>query len=215
MATLTITIRNSIKVYGNEPITRWGVMVWGRDSWAEMDIVKTVDKFVANSLTVETDQTKRIKHQVLETISVDSSIYKTPKKLISNQITADSARSVRIRKLVSDTLTLTDAYFKRPMKLVSDSLTVDTAHSKKIRHLVSEQVNVGTTISRRFPYRISNTLNVSSAVTVIYRKNNGWYLKKGDTINALNFPNDQFTEVTNTSASWAEIAVPTTTWTNI
>lgn len=215
MATLTITIRNTLKVYGVEPHNKWGELIWGTDTWAETDVEKDIYKFLPISLSVDTVQNKRVKLSVLDTMSLSSSVSKAPHKNISDSISLDSARMVKIRKKISEAVTLTDVYYKRPIKSISDSVSIATSYLKNVKHLVSEPLTVATVISRRFPFRIAESLNVSSAVTVIYRKNNGWYLKKGDTINALNYPQDQFSEVANINSTWTEISVPTTTWTTL
>ena len=63
MATFSITIGNSLRVFGIAPSTKWGqsstTMIWGSSKWGE------------GSIKVQTDFTKVI----TESFSIDSQIY--------------------------------------------------------------------------------------------------------------------------------------------
>lgn len=98
-------------------------------------------------------------------------------------------------------------------KHIAESLSLASTQQFKVRHLVSEAFSLDSTVSRRFPSRVSESLSLSSAITIVYRVNNGWYLKKGDTLNALEYPTDNFSEVAEPTTTWSEVSTPSTVWT--
>ncbi len=55
MANLSITISNTLSVFGATPPSLWGVMVWGVDNWGygSSDLLENVDKLVSNTLTLD------------------------------------------------------------------------------------------------------------------------------------------------------------------
>lgn len=140
MATLTMTVRNTLRLYGIEPHNKWGTMVWGSDTWGQRDVEWTA----------------------------------------------------------------THAYY--------NTLTVDSTNRFKVYHQISESISIGTVISREFPSRVSENLFLTSRIASVYRVNNGWFVKKGDTINALSFPVSNFTQVSDPTTSWTVAVAPTTIW---
>lgn len=140
MATLTITVRNTLRVYGVEPHNKWGSLVWGSSTWAQQDVQWTDYKHIAESMSLATTQ------------------------------------------------------------------------SFKVRHLVSEGMTVGSTISRQFPAWVYENISVSSRVVSVYKVDHGWYVKRGETTNALEFPTDNFTEVADPATAWTTVSTPSTTW---
>jgi hypothetical protein len=136
-----MTVTNTIRLYGVEPHNKWGILVWGTDTWAQQDIQWTDYKSVVNTMAVSS----------------------------------------------------TNAF--------------------QVEHLLNQQnVMFGTIISREFPSRVFENLSLSSKIVSVYRLNNGWYSQRGGTINALSFPVDTFTQVTDPSTIWTESTQPTTTW---
>ncbi len=98
-------------------------------------------------------------------------------------------------------------------KFLADSLATDSAITeKKVTHLISEAFSLGTIISKKFGIPVSDSFSLSSAITVVNIINNGWILSKGGEPNALNWPQDNFTIVTDPTTTWAIVASPSTTW---
>jgi hypothetical protein len=92
---------------------------------------------------------------------------------------------------------------------------VSSTQAFQVSHLVSESLTVDTIISRQFGYSIAEALTVSSRLVSIYRINNGWYEQRGETTNALEYPTNQFTVISDPSTAWTESSSPSTTWTEL
>lgn len=54
MADYTITVSNTLNVFGNKKTSRWGSMVWGTGKWGygDFDLITTVYKVVGNTVTL-------------------------------------------------------------------------------------------------------------------------------------------------------------------
>lgn len=98
-------------------------------------------------------------------------------------------------------------------KFLSDSLSTDSAIlERKVTHLISETLTLDSVLSKKFGYSVSDSFALSSAITSVKIINNGWILSKGSEPNALNWPQDNFTIVTDPTTTWAIVPSPTTTW---
>jgi len=64
LATFTVTIQNSLKVYGQEPTNLWGVMVWGDDVWGWRDVEWQFQKNLSESINLTQSQYKNVHHKV-------------------------------------------------------------------------------------------------------------------------------------------------------
>lgn len=100
-------------------------------------------------------------------------------------------------------------------KNISNTLTVSSTRTFKVAHQVSDNLIIDTIISRQFSYQIRETLNIGSAISAVYRLNNGWYSQSGDTINALSFPVSNFSHVVNPTDNWTIVPNSTTNWSNL
>lgn len=53
MADYTITISNTLNVFGPSPASQWGSMVWGDDYWGESkNLSTTLEKFLNESISL-------------------------------------------------------------------------------------------------------------------------------------------------------------------
>jgi hypothetical protein len=91
-------------------------------------------------------------------------------------------------------------------------LIASTITGKNVWHLISEVITLDTSISREISYIITNALNLSSAITVVNVINNGWILSIGEQTNALDWPEDIFTIITNPTTTWTNVGNSTTSW---
>jgi hypothetical protein len=101
MATYSITIRNSLHVYGASEINKWGTLVWQSATvatiynyWGYTDDLKLkVTKGIAESFALDSDVDKNITKVISESLFLDSDIDKNITKLISNQLAVTGAVS--------------------------------------------------------------------------------------------------------------------------
>jgi hypothetical protein len=97
-------------------------------------------------------------------------------------------------------------------KSVVNTMAVSSTNAFIVHHFTNEQIGLGTIISREYPSRVFENLSLSSKLVSVYRVNNGWYSQQGGTTNALSFPVDSFSEVTDPTTTWTESTQPSTTW---
>jgi hypothetical protein len=79
-------------------------------------------------------------------------------------------------------------------------------------HLISEEITLDTVVSREVYYAIASAMSLSSAITVVNVINNGWILSLGEQTNALDWPEDDFTIVTDPTTTWTNVGNSTTSW---
>lgn len=74
MADHTITIVNSINVFGGAPTNKWGSMVWGVEAWGygDVDLIQSVFKKISNTFTVSDGVTKSVGKKIAEVLYVDA-----------------------------------------------------------------------------------------------------------------------------------------------
>lgn len=55
MATFTITVNNSLNLFGPEDSNKWGGIVWGEDNWGygDVDLTTKIFKVLENSLSLD------------------------------------------------------------------------------------------------------------------------------------------------------------------
>ena len=98
-------------------------------------------------------------------------------------------------------------------KGIADSLSTDSAITgKNVRHLIGNDLDLSVILSRSYNYFVSDSFTISSAIAIINIINNNWILSKGGEPNALNWPVDNFTIVSDPTTSWTEITSSSTTW---
>lgn len=75
MANFTITISNTLDIFGESPSSMWGAMTWGVDKWGDSskNLVRSIEKLVTNSFSTDSALTE-----------------KNPVKLISNSLSPTS-----------------------------------------------------------------------------------------------------------------------------
>jgi hypothetical protein len=100
-------------------------------------------------------------------------------------------------------------------KNIADTLSVASTNRFNVSHLISEEFTLDSIVSKQYPHYIYETFSFGSRVAAIYRINNGWYSRSGDTINLLEFPSDNFTEVNEPSTTWSEVTAASTDWTEL
>ena len=90
MALLTITVRNTLRVYGIEPHNKWGVMIWGTSTWGQRDVEWTDYKYVPNTMTVNSTQGFRVSHKIEESLTLDTTISRQFGYQVTNTVNLSS-----------------------------------------------------------------------------------------------------------------------------
>lgn len=74
MATFTVSIAEAINVWGGEPTSKWGDMVWGVDNWAfgSEDLIVTVFKNLDDTVSISDEWTviASFRRTLSDTVSV-------------------------------------------------------------------------------------------------------------------------------------------------
>ena len=87
MTDFTITISNTMNVFGISPTNQWGVMVWGIDNWGPSEIFqKDVFKVVVDAQAMTTAYIKDITHTITNTLSFIDAIAKIPTVTFSDTL---------------------------------------------------------------------------------------------------------------------------------
>jgi len=74
LADLSITINNTVLIFGPEPSESWGGMLWGTDKWAyaSEDLPAAIGHVVDETQTIDSDIVKSASHQIAESLTVSS-----------------------------------------------------------------------------------------------------------------------------------------------
>lgn len=74
MATFTVTISNSLNVFGPAPSDKWEAFNWGSFLWGEgtADLQTIVFKLLTNSLTPDTAVGKEVRRIIQNALTVDA-----------------------------------------------------------------------------------------------------------------------------------------------
>lgn len=88
MAAFTITIANTVGVFGPSEANRWGASNWNAFTWAySTDLRMSTGKVVANTLSPTSTAAKAAVHYLSESLTLDSSVAVAFSRFISNSLT--------------------------------------------------------------------------------------------------------------------------------
>lgn len=95
MADWTQTVSNTLEFFGSGPSSKWGVMVWGTDKWAEgsQDMPHEIAHLYGTDLTLDDPFAFDWPMNTANTLDLDSAVSNETDRLVENTLSVDSDAS--------------------------------------------------------------------------------------------------------------------------